>query len=71
MQTQANAEDRPLVKTSMPGIYKRGNRYIVRYRDPRGKQKKAFRPVDCDVRWTDGTWHSPGDAGRVPRGAGS
>jgi integrase len=30
----------PLVKTSTPGVYKRGNRYVVIFRDWRGKQRK-------------------------------
>ena len=41
MQAQAT-EDRRLVKTSTPGIYKRGGSYVVRYRDSRGRQRKAF-----------------------------
>src|SRR5437016_5891118 len=31
---------RPLVRTATPGIFKRGNRYCVPYRDPSGKQRK-------------------------------
>jgi integrase len=30
----------PLVKTATPGIYKRGSRYVVVFRDPYGKQRK-------------------------------
>lgn len=33
-------ETRKLVKTSKPGIYKRGNRYVVMYRDGYGRQHK-------------------------------
>jgi integrase len=33
-------QDRRLVKTSTPGIFKRGNRYVAVYRDPSGKQRK-------------------------------
>jgi hypothetical protein len=34
----------PLVKTATPGIYKRGSRYVVTFRDPYGKpRKKAAR----------------------------
>ena len=33
---------RALQTTVTPGIYKRGGRYVVRYRDGRGKQRKAF-----------------------------
>ena len=31
---------RDLVPTSTPGIYKRGSRYVIRYRDPHGKQRQ-------------------------------
>jgi len=31
---------RRLVPTATPGIYKRGGRYVVRYRDPQGKQRQ-------------------------------
>jgi len=31
---------RPLERTKHPGIYKRGNRYVVIYRDPQGRQRK-------------------------------
>jgi integrase len=34
------SQDRRLVKTSTPGIYKRGSRYVVVFRDPNGKQRK-------------------------------
>jgi hypothetical protein len=43
MQKQSS-QDRRLVKTGTPGIYKRGGSYIVRYRDPHGRDKKRF---DC------------------------
>lgn len=33
-------QSRPLERTSEPGIYKRGNRYVVMYRDAYGKQHK-------------------------------
>src|SRR5581483_10587004 len=49
MQSQANA-DRRLAQTATPGIYKRGNRYVIRYRDPRGKQKKAFAKTRAEAR---------------------
>jgi integrase len=31
-----------LVKTKTPGVYKRGGRYVVTFRDPSGKQRKRF-----------------------------
>lgn len=36
------ADDRKLERTNVPGIYKRGNRYVVIERDNRGKQVKRF-----------------------------
>jgi integrase len=49
MQSQATA-DRRLVKTRTPGIYQRGNRYVVRYRDPHGRQRKAFARTLAEAR---------------------
>jgi integrase len=49
MQAQATA-DRRLVKTRTPGIYQRGNRYVVRYRDPHGRQRKAFARTLAEAR---------------------
>src|SRR5919199_3186064 len=37
---EASSQDRRLVKTGTPGIYKRGSRYVVVYRDPAGQQRK-------------------------------
>jgi integrase len=39
MQKQSSHERR-LVRTSTPGIYRRGNRYVVIHRDPHGRQRK-------------------------------
>jgi integrase len=36
----ASSQDRRLVRTGTPGIYKRGSRYVVVYRDPSGRQRK-------------------------------
>ena len=33
-------DGRELVKTSTPGVYKRGSGYVVRFRDPQGKQRQ-------------------------------
>jgi integrase len=41
MQEQPS-DERRLVKTRYPGIYKRGGSYVVTYRDPQGKQRKRF-----------------------------
>ena len=35
-----SSHDRRLVKTGTPGIYKRGSRYVVVFRDPNGRQRK-------------------------------
>src|SRR4051794_14462395 len=40
-KTEANGARR-LTKTSTPGIFKRGDRFVVVYRDRWGKQRKAF-----------------------------
>jgi integrase len=40
MRTKRNPESRPLVPTKHPGIYKRGGRYVVRFRDHHGKQRQ-------------------------------
>jgi integrase len=42
--------DRGLVKTKTPGIFKRGNRYVVRYRDPQGKSRKRFARTLAEAR---------------------
>jgi integrase len=39
-----------LEKTSTPGIYKRGGRYVVRYRDPSGRQRKRFARTLAEAR---------------------
>src|SRR5581483_12440133 len=37
---EASSHDRRLAKTATPGIYKRGTRYVVAFRDPEGRQRK-------------------------------
>src|SRR5919202_2013808 len=37
---KASSQDRRLVKTGTPGIYRRGSRYVVVFRDPHGRQRK-------------------------------
>ena len=32
----------PLERTKTPGVYRRGGRYVVRFRDPYGRQRKRF-----------------------------
>ena len=39
MQVQANATGR-MIRTATPGIYKKGNRYVVVFREPTGRQRK-------------------------------
>lgn len=48
MQNEPNS--RALEPTKTPGIYRRGNRYVVRYRDGRGKQRKAFATTLAEAR---------------------
>jgi integrase len=52
MRSESNQpdDDRQLVKTATPGIYKRGGRYVVRYRDPRGRQRKRFARTLAEAR---------------------
>jgi integrase len=40
----------PLVKTKTPGIYKRGNRYVVRYRLRGGEERKRFAATYAEAR---------------------
>src|SRR5437868_12297985 len=43
-------DPRKLVKTSTPGIYRRGGSYIVVYRDPSGKQRKKSAATLAEAR---------------------
>jgi integrase len=43
-------DDRRLAKTATPGIYKRGGRYVVRFRDAHGKQHKRFARTLAEAR---------------------
>src|SRR5688500_17112864 len=43
MQRQPKGNDRRLVKTRTPGIYRRGDRYVVVWRH-KGRQRKEFFP---------------------------
>ena len=48
---EGSSQDRRLVKTSTPGIYKRGtSSYVVRYRDPRGQDRKRFARTLAEAR---------------------
>jgi integrase len=40
----------PLVKTRTPGVYRRGSRYVVVYRDPRGRQRKRSAATLAEAR---------------------
>ncbi|MEP6910630.1 MAG: site-specific integrase [Actinomycetota bacterium] len=44
------AKTRRLVKTGTPGIYKRGDRYVVVFRDPQGKERKRFARTLAEAR---------------------
>jgi integrase len=50
MQDEAYETTRRLVKTGTPGIYKRGDRYVVVFRDPQGKQRKRFARTLAEAR---------------------
>ena len=63
---QAETNDRALVKTTTPGIYKRGSRYVVRYRDPNGKQRKRFARTLAEARDLKATLTADVAARRVP-----
>jgi integrase len=60
--------DRKLVRTSTPGIYKRGGRYVVRYRAG-GKSRKAFARTLAEAREIQGKYRHDrrsGEASREP-----
>ncbi|MEZ5079650.1 MAG: tyrosine-type recombinase/integrase [Thermoleophilia bacterium] len=40
----------PLERTSTPGVYKRGRRYVVAYRDPSGKQRRRSAATLAEAR---------------------
>lgn len=42
LERKASTATPKMEKTATPGIYKRGGRYVVVYRDPSGRQRKRF-----------------------------
>ena len=40
----------PMQKPKTPGVYKRGGRYVVVYRDPSGNQRKRFAKTLAEAR---------------------
>lgn len=40
MQSQPNGDHRRMIRTRTPGIFRRGGRYVVTFRDERGKPRK-------------------------------
>lgn len=42
---------RPLIKTGEPGIYRRGGRYVVTYRDPAGRLRKKAAATLAEARF--------------------
>lgn len=40
----------PMVKTKTPGVFKRGSRYVVTYRDPAGTPRKESARTYDDAR---------------------
>ena len=51
MQAKANAA-RHLVRTSTPGVFRRGDRYVVVFRDADGKQRKRYARTLAEARTT-------------------
>jgi integrase len=47
---QGFSQSRKLVKTSTPGIYRRGSRYVVVFRDPQGRQRKRSAKTVAEAR---------------------
>jgi hypothetical protein len=41
---------RRLVRTRVPGVYRRGDRYVVRYRDPTGRARKRSARTPAEAR---------------------
>ena len=60
------SQDRRLVKTSTPGIYKRGGRYVVVYRDPEGKQRKRAARTLAEARELKATLTADVKRGEYP-----
>jgi integrase len=50
MSTSSTTTERALERTATPGVYHRGNRYVVRYRDPSGKSRKKFARTLAEAR---------------------
>ena len=50
MQSQPNGDHRKMVRTRFPGIYRRGSKYAVTFRDSDGRQRKATAPTLEDAR---------------------
>jgi integrase len=51
-------ESRKLVRTKTPGVYKRGDGYVVRYRDPAGKDRKRCARTLAEARRIRAEVHS-------------
>ena len=49
MQAKANSAGR-MVRTGTPGIYRKGSRYVVVFRDPSGRQRKRFARTLAEAR---------------------
>src|SRR2546430_5504193 len=47
---EESSQDRRLQQTKTPGIYRRGNRYVVVFRDMSGKQRKRFAKTAAEAR---------------------
>jgi hypothetical protein len=40
----------PYVRTSVPGVYRRGGRYVVTYTDPQGRRRKRSAATMAEAR---------------------
>lgn len=67
MQAEASTKAPRLVKTKTPGIYKRGRRYVVVYRDSQGRQRKRFAQTLAEARDLKSTLDGGRPSRRVPR----
>jgi integrase len=50
MRSQTNGDHRKMVRTSVPGVFKRGSRYVAVFRLPNGKQRRESARTLADAR---------------------
>ncbi len=66
--TSSQRDPRRLVKTKTPGIYTKGGRYVVVFRDPTGRQRKRSAAHARGGAHVEGGAHRGREAERVRRG---